>query len=368
VLGLTEAEAGLATSLFVAGMLVSRAFAGRLTERLGFRPLLAGNLAGLIVMTLLYSFAETLAALCLIRMLSGIFYGLASNTLVTIASTTIPRSRSGEGVGYFSMFQMSAWAFGPYIGVHFANQGAYGSVFLYCTILPLIALVTLPFLRFSRIHKIAEQDDQQAAVPLSDTGARLPDPAHKGSRLEKFIEPAILPIAAIGFWLLMFNAAVISFVTPFSETIHLSEPAAFFFLFFVAGLLGTRPLVSKLFDRKGATFVMVPGISLFAVAFFVLSSANSPFTLLLAAVLVGTGLGACQNSTLALCVSSVPKRRLGFATATFFAAIDLSSSLGPVIAGLLIPLTGYRGMYFVGGIWTLIGLPIYLTLSRKIAK
>ncbi|MDR0875274.1 MAG: MFS transporter [Clostridiales Family XIII bacterium] len=373
VLKLTEAEAGVAAGLFIAGMLASRFASGKLMERLGFRIMLIGNLVFLIVFTLFYFIVDTPAGLYILRMASGIFYGLLINTILTLVSSIIPASRTGEGVGYYSMIQMSAWAVGPFISIYFSNQGDYNNLFLYCAVLPALIFATLPFFRLSRIHEaIARSDDAHLDDALAaDTlpADALPDDtlsAREETFFEKFLEPAVLPIAACCVFLIMFNSAVTSFVAPFSETMGLEDSSSVFFIFYVIGLLATRPIVSKLYDRKGATFVMIPGVCIYVVAYLVLANANSHFSLMLAAVLIGVGLGACQNTTLALALSSVPRRRVGFASSTYYVAFDTCASAGPMIAGLLIPLIGYRYMFTVAAIWTAIGLPVYLLLAKKI--
>ena len=366
ILNLTEAEAGLAAGLFVVGMLASRFAAGKLTEKLGFRKMLAINLTCLAILTGLYFVIDSAMSLYLLRIASGFFFGLVNNTLITIASSIIPQSRTGEGIGYYSMIQMTAWAVGPYVSIYFTSQGDYDSLFLYCILMPVIVLASIPFFRISRINEtIARNEALSNNNHLSSSDGK-PVEIRKESLLEKIIEPSVLPVALVCFFMIMFNTAVTSFVAPYSETMGLSESASSFFIFYTIGLIGSRPIVSKLFDRRGATFVLIPGTAIYVASYLLLAMANSQFSLMFAAVLVGIGLGACQNTTLSLAVSSVPRKRLGFANATYYAAYDSCSSLGPMIAGLIISFAGYRHMFAVAGIWTAIGLGVYFILARRI--
>jgi MFS family permease len=146
-LGLDEADAGLATGVFVVGMLVSRFLAGRLVEKIGCRPLLLSSIGSLVVFTLLYFVAYTLPSLCAVRLLSGFAYGMASNTFITRISMIVPKSRSGAGVGYYTMFQMICWATGPYIATTLAKKNMFDALFLFATILPAISFALIVFLR-----------------------------------------------------------------------------------------------------------------------------------------------------------------------------------------------------------------------------
>ena len=368
VLHLTEAEAGLAAGLFVAGMLCSRFAAGKLTERLGYKIMLIVNAAFLIVFTMFYSHIETAAALYVLRIANGFFYGLLNNTFITIASSIIPKKRTGEGVGYYTMIHMTAWAIGPYFSIYFANRGEYDLLFIYCTILPAIVIATFPFLRFNRIREAIQRNDipSDANQPAAEVAQTISN--DKKHFLDNIFEVSVFPIALVCFFILMFTTSVTSFVAPYAETIGLADSASVFFIFYVIGLIGTRPLVSKLFDKKGASFVLIPGIIIYIVAFLAIATVQSHFSFMVAAFLIGTGLGTCQTTTLSLALSIAPRKRLGFASATYYAAYDTCASIGPLIAGLLIPIMGYRYMFIVGAIWIAIGLPIYLVVFNKFIK
>ncbi|MER2137018.1 MAG: MFS transporter, partial [Arthrobacter sp.] len=49
----------------------------------------------------------------------------------------------------------------------------------------------------------------------------------------------------------------------------------------------------------------------------------------------------------AIAVTVAPDHRIGIATSTFFLILDAGIGLGPFLLGLLIPLTGFSGMYAV---------------------
>ena len=365
VLNLSEAEAGLAAGLFVAGMLCSRFAAGKLTERLGFKVMLAANAAFLIFFTLLYSQIETAAGLYVLRIANGFFYGLLNNTFVTIASSIIPKERTGEGIGYYTMIHMAAWATGPYISIYFANRGEYDLLFLFCAILPAIVLASYPFIRFNRIKEKIKQNEAPSVADSPGDEVEQTIKTGKTHFLDNVLEVSVFPVALVCVFILMFTTSVTSFIAPYAETIGLADSASVFFIFYVIGLIGTRPFISKLFDKKGATFVLIPGIIIYIIAFICLATVHSYFSFMLAAFLIGTGLGTCQNTTLSLSLSIAPRKRLGFASATFYAAYDTCAAIGPLIAGLLIPVMGYRYMFIVSAVWIAIGLPVYLLVSRK---
>jgi len=124
-------------------------------------------------------------------------------------------------------------------------------------------------------------------------------------------------------------------------------------------MIASRPAASRLFDRKNANYAFLPGLAIFIVAYVVLAEIDSAAMLFAAAILLGVGFGAVQNSALALTVVRAPRHRLGMANATYFIMVDICSSVSPVIAGLLIPEIGYRYLYLLAGALAVIAFPIY---------
>jgi MFS family permease len=368
VFHLDEVQAGLATGLFVAGMMISRLIAGRLVSHIGFRPMLNIGVAGLVVFSVGYFFAATPFTLFLVRFFNGFFYGMTANTCVTVVTTITPPERSGEGVGYYSMFQMIAWAIGPYLGVELSHTGNYSGVFLFCTVLPAVGLVLIPFLRFKGTKMtLPEAGGHTIGVNAPSLPNPKPKTEQKQPFLEKFFEKKVFPAAASCFFFYLANAAIVSFLPTYSEELNLTQTASFFFLIFTASLLLTRPFVSKMVDMKGTRAVLYPGAVFTVMALLILSQLHGNIMLVIAAIFFGVGNGAMQTATIALSVKLAPRERLGIANATYYMALDCSSALSPVLCGALIPLAGYRGMYLIGGIYAAVGVLLFhLLFGRKL--
>ncbi len=92
---------------------------------------------------------------------------------------------------------------------------------------------------------------------------------------------------------------------------------------------------------------MYAAIVVFALGLAILALANHGSVLLLSAAVMGLGFGTIQACGRALMVKVTPLHRMGQATSTFYIFGDTGLGLGPLLCGLLIPLTGYRGMYGV---------------------
>jgi len=111
--------------------------------------------------------------------------------------------------------------------------------------------------------------------------------------------------------------------------------------------------------------VIYPAVLTLAAGMVLLSQARHGAMLLLAAVAIGLGFGAVQSSGQTIAVKLVPAHRVGFANSTFFAFMDIGVGMGPWLCGLLIPLSGYRGMYGVMAALMIVGLVLYHVLHGR---
>ncbi len=79
----------------------------------------------------------------------------------------------------------------------------------------------------------------------------------------------------------------------------------------------------KLYDAKGHTFVIIPGVIITFIGIILLSYTTTIPSLIIAAACYGSGFGAIQPALQAWMIDRVAPHRRGVATATFFSAFDL---------------------------------------------
>jgi MFS family permease len=157
----------------------------------------------------------------------------------------------------------------------------------------------------------------------------------------------------------------VTFLSLYAKEIHLIDAASFFFIVYAVVVLISRPAVGRLFDLKGENSIMYPAILIFSTGMFLFSHSYHGYALLLAAALIGLGLGAIQSSTQAIAIKIASSHRLGLANSTYFMFSDIGMGIGPLLVGFLIPFIGYRGMYTVVAIIALACLLFYYLLHGK---
>ncbi|MBO1910872.1 MFS transporter, partial [Microvirga sp. 3-52] len=137
----SSSTAGLVASIFILGALTGRFFAGKQMEKLGSRKILLGGTLFFIIVTLFYFLPTNVYGLIAIRFFHGIGIGFATTATGTIAAHVIPSTRSGEGIGYFSLSAVLSTAIGPLIGIALINSIGYSSIFVFTLAMGIVSFV-----------------------------------------------------------------------------------------------------------------------------------------------------------------------------------------------------------------------------------
>lgn len=347
----SPSEAGFTASIFIIGALIARLFAGRWITRIGYKKMLCVGVIASVIMTLFYFGANSVILLLVVRLLHGAAFGITSTSTATIVADIIPKDRSGEGIGYYSLSQTIATAIGPFIGMFLSQHGSYRMIFAVCAIVSAISLVMTPLLSLRKIKFTEEQKKDM-----------------QGFKFSNFVEPKVIPIAIVSLLIYLCYSSVMSFLDVYAKKIYLADAANFFFIIFAVVVLASRPAVGRLFDLKGENSTLYPAILIFAVGMFLFSRSYYGSVLLLAAALIGLGFGAIQSSTQSVAVKIAPLHRLGLANSTYFMFSDIGMGIGPLVVGFIIPLLGYRNMYTAVAIFAFACLLFYYLLHGRKVK
>ncbi|MCM3567274.1 MFS transporter [Neobacillus mesonae] len=344
----SEAQAGLATGIFIIGTLIGRLAIGRIIESVGNRKTMLFGLIFFILTSCLYFIDSGISFLLFTRLVHGLALGVASTATGTIVAQIIPAERKGEGIGYYSMSTTLATAIGPFIGLFMSQHTSYFVIFSFCLALGVISFIIALFMKVPEV----KTSGKKAAVT-------------RGFKISNYIEPKALPIALVTMIASIGYSSVLSFINFYAIEINLVNVASFFFIVYAIAILVSRPVTGRLMDVKGANSVMYPTFILFAAGLFLLSTASNGVIFLLAAVLIGFGFGNIQSCSQAIAVKVTPLERMGLATSTYFIALDAGLGFGPYVIGYIIPLTGYRKLYLIMAIIALVCAVLYYFMHGK---
>lgn len=340
---------GLVSGIFIIGILIGRLGTGRIIEDVGSRRVLIVGTLLYIVTSALYFAAISLPLLILMRFLHGFAFGVAGTATGTIAAQIIPHGRHGEGIGYYSMSQILATAFGPYLGIVLSQRVDFRMIFLIATIVAAISFA-ISFVVRQPTHKTTKQVQAKSV---------------KRFQISEFLEFRAIPISIIVMIVGFGYSVVLSFLSLYSRQLHLEEAASFFFLVYALVVIVSRPFSGRFLDAKGANFVVYPCLVFFAIGMLLLSQANHGITLLVSGAIIGLGYGNFLSCGQAISVKSTSPNRFGLATATYYMFLDVGFGVGPYLFGSLVPITGYRGLYFVMAMVIFATIILYYFLYRK---
>lgn len=348
VLRRTDEDAGLLMSAFLLSAIVVRPFTGKILDVVGKRKMLWIGLAFYLICTILYYFIEPFGILLGLRFVQGIWFSIITTSAISIAADIVPAARKGAGLGYFNMSNNLAVVFGPLIALSIIQAYSFDVLFIVLSLLMVAGVLT----------SLSAPTDQAKASIEGSRKLSLGDLFEKGA----------LPVALLGSLIAFSYASVLSYLSIYAQEKEVLALASTFFLVFAAVMLLTRPYTGKIFDEKGAQYILIPGFILFAIGLVILAYMNSGPQFLIAGAFIGMGYGAIIPSLQTLAVQSTKHERSGYATATFFTFFDLGIAVGSYVLGFVALYSGYRNVYLLSGLLVILVFIGYLLFQGKRKK
>lgn len=346
--GASTSEAGLAAGLYVIGGLLSRIFLGKYIELIGRKRMLVVALFFSLIMSAMYFFVNSLAILCLVRLLHGLGFGVSSTCATDIIAKLVPRERRGEGLGYYLLGVTISMAIGPFLGMVFSTGGNYDAVFAVGLSMYLIALMMAVTLR------IPEED-------LTDDEKR----EARSFNIRSIIQIGAVPLAITCMVFYFGYSGVLSFISEYTEDIGLVEAATYFYLIVAAGTFVSRLTTGKIYDRRGPNLIISLGYISFVIGMMIFSQIDTSLMLLFSGFFIGYGISIVFNICQAIVITQSTAQKYGLTTSTFSAIVDMGSGTGPMILGLVIPLLGFRDMYLACAVLGLVSLMMYWLIHGR---
>ena len=328
---------GLSMGIFTLTALIIRAVTGILLDRMGRKKVFFAGLVTMVVITYVYGLIPSVGLILGVRFLHGIGWGISSTSSNTVASDNIPRSRFGEGMGWFGLSNSLGMAVGPATGLTILNFSGYRNMFTFSAATAFLCLVLALFISYPAL---TESGKEAVGESTCDAESDIGKPVKKGSAIEK---GAVLPAVTI-MCISVTYGALVSFLALFAQEKGISNIGSYFTVYAAAMLL-TRPAAGRLTDKKGTAFVVVPAIILCTAGMVVLGLSQVIWHFLISAVLYGMGMGSAMSSLQTMAVTSAPAERTGSANATFMIGFDGGIGIGSMTAGLLVAAVGYGSMF-----------------------
>lgn len=355
-LGATKVQAGMASSLFVFGALVSRLWAGPTFDKMGMRKLLFIGLIVYLITCGFYFAAQTLDILLGVRFLHGLGYGVATTVISASIMRTIPKDRLGEGISWYSNSITIGGAIGPSVGIMALGAAGPNGVYVICFIMTLLCVLIGTQVPNLRPALSKEQLEAKAANA----------PKEPFSLNKIFVKTAL--VASILSMLIVFAYQnVMSFTLVYSKEIGAYSYGQYYFVLQAIIILIARAATAKILDKHNENWILLWTLPLFAIGMFTFAFAQSGIWIVLGAIPIGIGMGVSHPVMQTLAVQMSKPENLGKATGTFYALMDFGKIIGPMAFGWAATGSYRTGWLFLGGVAILLVLVYVFMHARKVA-
>ena len=334
-LGADKAGAGLAVGAFSVTAVVLRPVAGRLSDRIGRRPLLVGGALGFALVTAAHTVTNDLGVLIGLRLLLGaaeaFFFVAGFAALADLA----PPNRTGEALSFNSLSLYLGLAVGPSLGQWLLGVSGFELAFVGGASLALLAAVLA--LRIPETARAREVD--APPTPLF----------HR---------------AAIGPGLALFSgisgmAVFMAFVAIDAKELRLAGAGNVLFVFGAVVVI-CRVAFARLPDRMPPFRLARLALVLIASGLLGATLIRSEPGLLVGAAVLATGVAFLTPACFAALFERVPPAERGSASGTASLFLDLAFGGGPMVLGLVANEAGIPAAYAAAAGLAMLGAVVSL--------
>lgn len=326
---------------------------GRLSDRVGRRPIIFGSLVVTAGSYLMFALSTSLTVLFASRILAGIAGGVIPTTQAYIADTTTPAERT-KGMGMLGAAFGLGFIFGPAIGGLLSRHGYSVPAYVACG-LSLLAAASAYFV-----------------LPES-----LPREARAQAVASRRAAPTLLaalrrPI--IGLLLVLFFLGTLAFsilegtFALFGEHDYRLGPRDIGYFFAYVGTISALMqvgIIGALAKRFGERALVIAGFAAMAIAMTYAGSIPIFALLLVAMGVLSVGNGLTTPSLAGLISISSSADEQGGILGVYQSLGSLARALGPFIGGIAFDHWGHGSPYLLAGLLMAVGALLGLRLPSR---
>lgn len=352
--GGTTQQIGIVMGSFALGLILCRAWLGRLADRRGRKLVLLIGMGVAAIAPLGYLFVKSIPLLMVLRAFHGISIAAFTTGYSALVVDLSPVSKRGELIGYMSLVTPVGMAIGPAVGGYIQAGVGYTPLFLLSCGLGAIGLVCANQVTEPRIlHETTDSSVSSADSAETKQFWRL----LASPRLR--IPALVLLLIGVAF------GALSTFIPLFIKDAKVDlNPGLFYTAAAIASFI-SRIIIGRASDRYGRGIFITGSIFSYALAMLILSHAYTASTFLVGGFLEGVGAGTLLPMMIALISDRSSPQERGRVFALCITGFDVGIAIaGPVLGSLAEPI-GYRGMFTITTILSFLALIIFATLSSK---
>ena len=332
---------GVLSAIYSAAAFLAAPALGRLSDRVGRRPVLLISVLGSAIGYLIFGLGGALWVLFLSRLIDGLTGGNIATAMAYIADVTPPKERARN-------YAFGGVAFGLGFIVGPILSGALSTVSLSAPAFVAGALSLSSFLFgfFYLPESLPAEKRSKDEIHLSQI-----NPFHVIAEIVRI--PNLGRLLTALFTLYLAYSGLFSYITVFTLNHFSATPIDNGLLFMVVGLfqmIGQGGIVYRLTPRYGEKNIAILGLALQALTYplFVISPT---FGMLYPLAVISALGNAFTRPTLdALVANSVAPHEQGRAAGATTGLYSLTNTLGPLAAGLVYDYISPAAMFVAGGV------------------
>lgn len=327
---------GAVVGSFAVAAALLRPFAGRLGDIKGRRILIVGGALFVAVSVAGYSFVDSLAALLVLRLFTGIGEAAMWVGAATSIQDMAPDDRRGEAASYFSVALYAGLAFGPFAGEYILRSHGFDAVWWVAA---------------------------GSAFVAAFLG--LWAPQRKADELQPFrlFHPAAVRPGSIMFLGLLPFIGFAAFIPLYGPSIDVDDVGPFFLVYGLL-VLAVRVVGAKLPDRLGWERASSIALGMLGFGGILLGLWAAAAGAWVATVALALGMSLLFPALFAATVAAAPESERSVAVGTFSLFFDGASGIAPPLLGIVVALSSYRSAFAVSGIIALAGILLVMRRGR----
>ncbi|WP_424448351.1 MFS transporter [Microbacterium arborescens] len=318
-IGLTLVTLGLILAIYDIAEVVLKPLFGALSDRVGVKPVIVGGLLVFAAASLVGVFASSAAVLAVARLGQGAAAAAFSPASSSAVARLVGPASAGRYFGKYGSWKGLGYAAGPLIGAALIMWAGLPALFLALALLAVAAaawaLVAMP------------------AVPVLPKQRATLVELVRQSTAPVFLGPVLLLAVATGT--LGIAVGFLPFVGAQLGLHPLIGMGVVSLLAVVSAVV--QPRIGGLHDAAPhrVVAVMVTGAVLLIAALVLVAFAPSVPTMVLAAVLIGLGVGAITPLGFARLASTTPPERMGRTMGSAELGREVGDAGGPILVGVI---------------------------------
>ncbi|MCF6228168.1 MAG: MFS transporter [Planctomycetes bacterium] len=349
---------------------------GRLSDKVGRKPILAMSTLGFSITWIIFAFAPTFTWLLISRALAGLFSANLSTAQAYMADV-FPAEKRAKGMGLIGMAFGLGFVFGPAIGAILASDWLLGLMFEVDSgtfdrarlFVPALFAATLSAIAF--LLSVFRMQESLTPEQRAKPDKRLGRFSQMFTAMKK---PGIRTMLIVYFLVTLGFANLEAMFSQFNKDKLELGQSANMWVFVTIGLTLAcvqGGLIGRITRKLGSEKVLKIGLLGLSVAmvFFGFQVDLNPglstlMWVIIASVFIGAFNSLCNPSILALISKMAAKGEQGGTMGFTSSAATLGRIIGPLAGGILYDAAGPEWPFAIGGILIFMGLLVFVFRRR----